>query len=108
MDLQTVTEPTVVFEGNALEAVAGFPANVNVAAALSLAGLGAERTRVRIVVDPRDTRNRHKIEAVGACGRLSLEVENVPSPDNPKTSYLAALSALALLQRLSANLAVGS
>ncbi len=108
MDLEAVTEPTVVFEGNALEAVAGFPANVNVAAALSLAGLGGERTRVRIVVDPHDQRNRHRIEAVGACGRLSLEVENVPSPDNPKTSYLAALSALALLQRLSTSLAVGS
>jgi len=108
MDLDAVTEPTVIFDGHALEAVAGFPANVNVAAALSLAGLGAEQTKVRIVVDPHDTRNRHRIEAAGACGRLSLEVENVPSPDNPKTSYLAALSALALLHRLSSNLAVGS
>ena len=108
MDLDAMTEPTTVFEGNALEAVAGFPANVNVAAALSLAGIGPERTKVRIVVDPRDPRNRHKIEAVGASGRLTMEVENVPSPENPKTSYLAALSALALLQKLSAPLAVGS
>lgn len=108
LDLDALTEPTTVFEGSAREAVAAFPANVNVAAALSLAGIGADRTQVRVVAAPGRSVNEHRIEAEGAFGRLTVTVENVPSPDNPKTSYLAALSALALLRRLSATLVVGS
>lgn len=108
VDLDALTEPTVLFEGSAAEAVAAFPANVNVAAALSLAGLGSEGTRVRVVADPTAATNRHEIEVRGASGRVSIAVDNVPSPDNPKTSYLAALSAIALLRRLSAPLVVGS
>lgn len=108
LDLEAVTEPTVLFEGTAAQALPLFPANINVAAALSLAGIGAERTLVRVVADPTSTRNVHQIEAVGSFGRLQIEVENVPAPDNPKTSYLAALSALALLRRLTAPLVVGT
>ncbi len=108
LDLGTLTEPTVVFEGSAAEAMRGFPKNVNVAAALSLAGLGAEGTTVRVVADPRGEVNRHEIEVIGAAGRLAVTAENVPSPDNPRTSYLAALSAVALLRRLTATLVVGT
>ncbi len=108
LDLAGLTAPTLIFEGSASEAVKAFPANVNVAAALSLAGIGAERTQVRVVADPTSSRNCHRIEATGGFGRLEVTVENVPSPDNPKTSYLAALSAMALLKRLSSPLVVGS
>lgn len=88
----------VVFDGSAAEAVRGFPANVNVAAAVSLAGIGPERTRVRIVSDPAAVRTRHEIEASGRSGRMALQVESEPSPANPKSSYLAALSAIATLR----------
>jgi aspartate dehydrogenase len=108
IDLAAVREPTVIFAGSAREAVPAFPANVNVAAALSLAGIGADRTQVRIVADPTSNRNVHEIEAEGAFGHLAVRMENVPSPDNPKTSYLAALSAIALLQRITAPLVVGT
>ncbi|MBI2299088.1 MAG: aspartate dehydrogenase [Armatimonadetes bacterium] len=108
LDLAAYREPTVIFDGSAREAVAAFPKNVNVSAALSLAGLGVDRTRVRVVVDPTADTNRHEITATGAAGRLTLAVDNVPSPDNPKTSYLAALSAIALLRRLTSSLVVGS
>ncbi len=108
IDLQAMRAPTVIFSGPASEAVPAFPANVNVAAALSLAGLGADKTEVRVVADPLSERNVHEIEAEGAFGRLFIRIENVPSPANPKTSYLAALSAVALLQRLTATLIVGT
>lgn len=91
---------TVVFDGSARDAVARFPQNVNVAAALSLAGLGFDATRVQVVADPLATRNHHKIIIEGDFGRLRTEVENLPSPQNPKTSYLASLSAIATLKRV--------
>ena len=70
---------------------------MNVAAALSLAGIGANRTRVRIITSPEFKRNSHEIEVVGDFGRLRALTENVPSPGNPKTSFLAPLSAMAAL-----------
>lgn len=108
IDLRGVKEPTVIFSGPAREAVPAFPANVNVAAALSLAGIGADKTEVRIVADPTSDKNVHEIEAKGEFGRLFVRMENVPSPTNPKTSYMAALSAIALLRRITASLVVGT
>lgn len=108
IDLATIDRPTVVFEGTALAAVAAFPANLNVVAALSLAGLGPIRTTVQLVADPAETRNVHEIEASGAFGELSLRFANLPSPDNPKTSALAPLAALALLRRRTEAIQVGS
>jgi aspartate dehydrogenase len=107
-DVEAVTGPTVVFEGTASEAVVGFPANLNVVAALSLAGLGPDRTRVVLVADPSGERNVHEITALGAFGELYVRLENRPTPGNPKTSLLAPLSALALLRRLSDPVQVGS
>ncbi len=98
IDVDNLTEPKVVFEGNALEAVKAFPANVNVAAALSLAGIGPVDTRVRVIADPRATSNSHEVVAEGAFGRLQAMTENMPSPRNPKSSYLASLSACAELR----------
>jgi len=103
IDPAAIKEPTVIFSGNARAAVRLFPANVNVAAAVALTGLGPEKTRVRIVADPAASRNSHTLEAEGDFGRLTAVTENVPSPHNPKTSRLAALSALALLRSLAAG-----
>jgi aspartate dehydrogenase len=108
LDISSLSEPLVVFEGSAREAVAGFPQNVNVAAALSLAGLGPDRTRVRIIADPHISTNIHEIEATGDFGRITTRSENAPSPTNPKTSYLAALSAVATLTRIINPLQLGS
>ena len=90
---------TVVFEGTAREAVRAFPANVNVAAAVSVAGIGFDRTVVRVIADPRSETNQHEVVARGAFGELRVEVSNLPFPSNAKTSYLAALSALASVRQ---------
>lgn len=108
IDLDAITVPTVVFNGVARDAVAAFPANLNVVAALSLAGIGPDRTRVVLVADPTETRNVHEIRASGPFGELSLRFANRPSPDNPRTSALAPLAALALLRRRAESIQVGS
>ncbi len=98
IDVMSIKNKEVVYEGNAREAVRLFPANVNVAAMLSIAGIGADRTRVRIIADPSTDRNMHEIVASGEFGELHITVSNVPSPNNPKTSYLAVLSAIECLR----------
>ncbi|MEM2419710.1 MAG: aspartate dehydrogenase [Candidatus Bathyarchaeia archaeon] len=103
-----VEEPTVIYEGNAVEACKLFPANVNVAATLSLAGIGAEETIVRVIADPALKRNVHEIEVKGEFGELAVHVENVPSAENPKTSFLAALSAIATLKKITEPIVVGT
>lgn len=103
-----VDAPTVVFEGPAREAVKRYPKNVNVAATLALAGVGFDRTRVRIVADPALARNLHRVEVRGAFGEMTITVANEAFPENPKTSWLAALSAIALLRRLVAPISVGT
>ena len=95
-----VENRTVVFEGSAREAVKRFPKNINVAACLSLAGIGFDETKVEIVADPVETRISHKILAHGRFGRLRAEVENMPNPNNPQSSYMASLSAIAILRRI--------
>jgi len=96
----SVEERTIVFEGTAREAVKQFPRNINVAACLSLAGVGFDETKVEIVADPVETRINHKILAHGRFGRLRAEVENMPNPNNPQSSYMASLSAIATLRRV--------
>lgn len=93
--LDNLAEPLVVFDGTAREAVKAFPANINVAAALSLAGPGPDKTQVRIVADPNTTVNTHEIHATGPFGELTAIMRNHPSPRNPKSSYMASLSACA-------------
>lgn len=95
ISVEGLTEALVVFEGSASDAVRAFPANVNVAAALSLAGIGPEKTRVRLIADPAATVNSHEIHAVGAFGEMTTLMRNQPSPRNPKSSYMASLSACA-------------
>jgi aspartate dehydrogenase len=100
MKLDKITEWTVIYEGAASDAVKAFPANVNVAAVLSLAGIGADKTKVRIVADPVATTNQHEIVATGSFGEIRIAVSNVPSPGNPKTSFLAVLSAIECLRSI--------
>ena len=108
VNLDEVIEPTIVYEGPALEACRLFPANVNVSAALSMAGLGPRRTRIRIYADPMVDRNTHDIVVEGEFGRLSILIENIPSESNPRTGKLSALSALATLRRITSHLQVGT
>ncbi|MEH6991733.1 aspartate dehydrogenase [Neobacillus drentensis] len=103
----SLEKETVLFEGSAAEAIKQFPRNINVAIVLSLAGLGSEKTKVKIIADPDVLKNSHLIEASGSFGKLKLEVENDPMPNNPKTSYLAALSVLATLQNKDKTILVG-
>jgi aspartate dehydrogenase len=98
IDLSGLDKPTVVFEGTAREACKAFPKNVNVAASLSFAGIGPDETRVRVIADPAATVNSHEVFAEGAFGKLRAVTENLPSPRNPKSSYLASLSAVAELK----------
>jgi aspartate dehydrogenase len=97
----------LVFSGTAREAAAGFPANVNVAAALSLAGVGPDKTMIDIWADPAVSRNCHSIEVDSDSGRFTLSIENIPS-ENPKTGKNVALSVIAMLRKMSAPLAVGT
>lgn len=101
-------EEMVIFEGSAYEAVEQFPKNINVALVLAIAGIGVEKTRVRIIVDPDIERNTHTIEAEGDFGRMQLQVENTPMSNNPKTSLLAALSILAVLQNKNNAVRIGN
>ena len=98
----------VIFKGDAQEAVKKFPNNINVAGSLSLAGIGFDKTKVEIVGDPVATRISHKILAHGKFGRLRAEVENMPNPNNPKTSYMASLSAIATLKRIVNPIQIGA
>jgi aspartate dehydrogenase len=107
IDLDALRVETLIFEGPATEACRAFPANVNVLAALSLAGIGPERTRIRLYAVPGLARNTHRITIEGEFGRLAVAIENVPS-ENPRTGRLSSLSAIALLRDLGATLRVGS
>lgn len=103
-----VDQWSLLFNGPARDAVQQFPKNVNVAATLAMAGLGFDNTWVQVAVDPLATRNSHKVIFEGEFGRARVEVENMPSPTNPRTSHLAALSTIALLRRIVSPIEVGS
>ena len=102
IDLDALTEPVTLYEGPARAGVPLFPANVNIAAVLSMAGIGFDRTQLKVVAAPGLKTNTHVIEIRGKTGNISLKCENVPAPDNPKTAWLACYSALAAL-KLSAS-----
>lgn len=98
--IDKITKKTVLYYGNAADAIKRFPANINVAVALGLAGIGIEKTVVRIIADPNTDLNQHEIVAKGRFGEISVIVRNNPSPNNPKTSFLAALSAIECLRAI--------
>jgi aspartate dehydrogenase len=107
ISVKNLKEPLKVFDGSAREGARGFPANVNVAAALSLAGIGPDRTRLEIWADPALTRNTHRIEVESEVARFSMSIEGVPSA-NPRTGKIVALSTLAALRGLVSELKVGT
>ena len=107
IEIADITEPLCVFRGTPREAAVGFPANLNVAVALSLAGIGADKTTLEIWADPALTRNTHRIEVDSDSASFSMAIENIPS-DNPKTGRITALSVIAYLRKLNAPLRVGS
>ncbi len=96
-------ERTELFYGTAREAVKVFPQNINVAATISLAGIGFEKTKIRIMCDPQVQTNEHHLKAKGKFGELDVVTRNVPSPKNPKTSYLAALSAISAVKKITGS-----
>ena len=108
IDVDGLDAPLKVFDGNARDAARGFPANVNVAAALGLAGVGPERTRLEIWADPGVTRNTHEIRLEAETVRFQLRIENVPSEENPRTGRSVAPSVVAALRRFVAPLVVGT
>ena len=108
VDLDGMKAATVLFDGSAREGVPHFPANVNIAAALSLAGIGFERTRLKVVADPALKFNTHFITIKGRTGTIDLRFESVPSPDNPKTAMLACYSALAAFRQFNSPVRYGT
>ena len=107
ISLKGLKEPRKIFDGSAREGARGFPANVNVAAALSLAGIGPDKTRLEIWADPGIDRNTHRIEVDADTARFSMAIEGVPS-ENPRTGRIVPLSAIAALRGLVAELKVGT
>lgn len=108
IDVSSLSAPQKIFDGSAREGAKGFPANVNVAAALSLAGIGPDRTRLEIWADPGVTRNVHRIKVEADSARFEMTIENVPSGENARTGKITALSALAALKGLVSAVKIGS
>lgn len=106
--LARIKKPTLIFEGSALEAIQAFPQNVNVAATLALAGIGPQKTRVRIFASPTYKRNQHEVEIEGDFGLIRTEMQNLPSRTNPKTSELAILSTVATLRKIFSRVRIGT
>src|ERR1700730_918090 len=107
IDIESITEPLKIFDGTAREAARGFPANLNVAVAPSLAGIGPDRTRLEIWADPALTRNTHRIEVESDSASFAMSIENIPS-ENPKTGRITALSVIAYLRKQRSALRVGT
>jgi aspartate dehydrogenase len=107
ISVENLKAPLKIFDGSAREGARGFPANVNVAAALSLAGLGPDKTQLEIWADPTVTRNTHRIEVDADTVRFSMTIENIPS-ENPRTGKVVALSVVAQLRGLVSELKVGT
>ena len=103
-----IKKETILFEGNVKEAVKCFPQNINVAATIALASGTKDKLKIRIATSPEYKVNSHEIEMVGEFGRLVTKTENVVCPDNPKTSYLAVLSAVQTLKQYFEGVKIGT
>ena len=109
IDVDKIEQSTIIFEGTANDAVKLFPANINVAALLSLVGIGKQSTKVKIIADPATNKNTHEIEALGKFGKMNFSIENIPDETNPKTSRLAILSSIETLRKYcSQGISIGT
>jgi len=108
VDLDRMVGPVTLFDGTAREGVPHFPANVNIAAVLSMAGIGFDRTRLKVVADPALRFNTHFITIRGKTGTIDIRFESVPSPDNPKTALLACYSAIAAIRQFNSPVRYGT
>ena len=108
INLSQIKKETILFDGNVKEAVKCFPQNINVAATIALASSVKDRLRIRICTSPEFKVNSHEIEVIGEFGRMVTKTENVVCPDNPKTSYLAVLSAVQALKQYFQGLKIGT
>jgi aspartate dehydrogenase len=103
-----LSEAQELFRGSAREGALRYPENINVAAAVSLAGIGLDRTEVRVVADPELTRNTHEVVAEGTFGELRFHIQSIPTDENPRTGRIVAMSVISTLRRLRAPLVIGS
>ncbi len=108
INLSQIKKETILFDGNVREAVKCFPQNINVAATIALASNAKDKLRIRIATSPEFKVNSHEIEVVGEFGRMVTKTENVVCPDNPKTSYLAVLSAIRTLKEYFQGVKIGT
>jgi len=108
INLSAIKKETILFEGNVLDAVKRFPQNINVAATIALASHAKDKLRIRISTSPEFKVNSHEVEVLGAFGRLVTKTENVVCPDNPKTSFLAVLSAVRTLKEYFQGVEIGT
>ncbi len=108
ISINNLTGPILVFDGSARDAIKGFPANVNVSSALSLAGIGPDRTEVQVWADPALERNTHTIKVDSDTARFTMTIEGIPTEDNPATGKLTPLSVISTLRGLVSTLRVGS
>ena len=106
-DLAALTKPTVIFTGSPIDAARDYPKNANLAMTVALAGIGVEKTEIQLVADPNTTNNSGRIHAEGRFGRLEVEMEGQPAPDNPKTSASTALSIVHAIRNLTATVVIG-
>jgi aspartate dehydrogenase len=108
LDLTSLTEPALILEGSVTEVARAFPANVNVAAAVSLAGIGPDKTRMEVWADPSLERNKHSVRVTSDSSDFTMSIQNRPSAENPATGKITAMSVIALLRQRSAVLQVGT
>lgn len=108
INIEKIKEKTTIFEGNVFEATKGFPENINISATLALAGIGPEKTKVKIIADPESKTNIHELKIIGDFGEITTITKNTPCPENPKTSYLAALSAIAKIKDITGSTKIGT
>lgn len=108
IELEGLTEPLCIFSGPVAQAIRHFPANVNVAASVSMAGIGPDRTRIEVWADPTLARNIHEVRLEGETCNFTAQIENLPDPDNPRSSKITALSALAALRRIAGPARIGT